>query len=564
MPSPVYALASDYVDRVAALDPIVATGIGVPGYEERLPDFSPDGEERRVEHTRETLRALDALPAEGEQDRVAAEVMRERLALDLDLHAAGEPLRHLNVLMSPMQSIRQVFDLMPRATEEDWAHIAARMLAVPQAIEGLRATLAHDIERGRVVSKRQVDACAQQATVWSGRDAPASFFAALASEFERSGVSAPALREQLDAAGREAAEAYAALADFLRDDYRPFAADTDPVGADRYALGARLFNGTTLDLEETYAWGWSEVERIQREVRETIERIAPGRSVDETIERLESDPVHAIEGVEPFREWMQELQDRTIAALHGTHFDIPEPVRRIEAMIAPEGGALAMYYTGPSEDFSRPGRTWYPTGGKTTFPLWREVSIAHHEGVPGHHLQIGTVTYLSETLSRYQRLLAGTSGHAEGWALYAERLMAELGYLDDPAAYLGMLVSQALRAARVVVDIGLHLELPVPAEHRELAGAEWTPEGAHRFLLTTSHFPPEFLASEVTRYLGIPGQAISYKVGERVWMETRSGVIGAGAEAPDLKTFHTRMLALGPMGLDQLRRESAATFAPPA
>ncbi len=119
------------------------------------------------------------------------------------------------------------------------------------------------------------------------------------------------------------------------------------------------------------------------------------------------------------------------------HFDIPEPVQRVEAMIAPPGGAAAMYYTGPAEDFSRPGRTWYPTLGKTRFPLWGEVSICYHEGVPGHHLQIGQVRYLADTLSRYQRTLAGTSGHAEGWALYAERLMGELGYLDDPAYELG-------------------------------------------------------------------------------------------------------------------------------
>ena len=99
--------------------------------------------------------------------------------------------------------------------------------------------------------------------------------------------------------------------------------------------------------------------------------------------------------------------------LNGEHFDIPEPVRQIEAMIAPPGGALAMYYTGPTEDFSRPGRTWYPTGGATRFPLWRELSVCYHEGVPGHHLQIGTTRWLGERLSRFQRLLAGTSGYVE-------------------------------------------------------------------------------------------------------------------------------------------------------
>ena len=223
------------------------------------------------------------------------------------------------------------------------------------------------------------------------------------------------------------------------------------------------------------------------------------------IAHLESDPNRAIEGVDTFRHWLQDLMDRTIAELDGTHFDIPEPVKRVEAMIAPPGGAAAMYYTGPSEDFSRPGRTWYPTLGKTRFPLWGEVSICYHEGVPGHHLQIAQVRYLADRLSRYQRTLAGSSGHAEGWALYAERLMGELGYLDDPAYELGMLRAQAMRAVRVVVDIGMHLELPIPERERYHGGETWTPELALPFVIERSWFPEDFMRSEVDRYLGHAG-----------------------------------------------------------
>ena len=226
-------------------------------------------------------------------------------------------------------------------------------------------------------------------------------------------------------------------------------------------------------------------------------------------------------------------------------------------MIAPPGGAAAMYYTGPSEDFARPGRTWYPTLGKTRFPLWGEVSICYHEGVPGHHLQIAQVRYLADTLSRYQRTLAGTSGHAEGWALYAERLMGELGYLDDPAYELGMLRAQAMRAVRVVVDIGMHLELAIPEGERYHPGETWTPDLALPFVIERSKFPPDFMASEVDRYLGLPGQAISYKIGERVWLGARDAARERGGAAFDLKEFHRRALDLGPMGLDQLDAELA-------
>jgi uncharacterized protein (DUF885 family) len=243
--------------------------------------------------------------------------------------------------------------------------------------------------------------------------------------------------------------------------------------------------------------------------------------------------------------------------MNGTHFDIAPPLHRCEAMIAPPGGAAAMYYTGPSEDFSRPGRTWYPTQGATRFPLWKEVSTCYHEAVPGHHLQVAQVKYLSEKLSRFQRLFSFVSGHGEGWALYAERLMGELGYLDDPAWEMGMLAAQAMRAVRVVVDIGMHLELKIPAHEHYHPGETWTPELALPFVIERSRFPEKFMRSEVDRYLGWPGQAISYKVGERVWLECRAEAKQRHGDAFDLKAFHTYALDLGGMGLGQLRTELA-------
>ena len=296
---------------------------------------------------------------------------------------------------------------------------------------------------------------------------------------------------------------------------------------------------------------------MRAEMRSAADQVKPGATVGEAIEVLESDPDRAIHDVDEFKDWMQSLQDATIADMDGTHFDIADPVKKIEAMIAPPGGALAMYYTGPSEDFSRPGRTWYPTGGKTSFPLWREVSIAYHEGVPGHHFQIGTTMTLSENLSRYQRLLAGSSGYSEGWALYAERLMNELGYLDKPDYYMGYLDAQALRSVRIIIDIGMHLQLRIPSTTDFHPGATWCPELAYEFMCDNVHFPNDFVASEIDRYLGLPGQAISYKVGERVWLEARAAAASHQGAAFNLKEWHNAALQLGPMGLAQMKRELA-------
>lgn len=560
------AISDDYVERAAALDPAAATMRGIIGHDHALTDYSPDAEAERAELARATLRQLDTLDADADaadgtdvsrsdRDRIAADVLRERLELGLDLYDAGEWLDELRVLGSSLQSVRQCFDLMPRDTHDEWRTIAERVALVPQSLSSLEATLAEGIRRGVTSARRQVEACITQADTWGGLGESRGYFTSLAAAFDASDVDDAALARHLTEHGERADQAYAALGRYLTDDYLPHARETDGVGADRYRVWARVFNGADLDLDETYAWGWEELHRLERDMGQVAERIPPGQPVAAVIEHLESDPARAIEGEDEFRGWLQDLIDTTIDEMDGVHFDIPAPIRRCEAMIAPPGGAAAMYYTGPSEDFSRPGRTWYPTLGRTRFPTWGEVSICYHEAVPGHHLQIGHVRYLGDRLTRFQRTMAGSSGHAEGWALYAERLMGELGYLEDPAYELGMLRAQVMRAVRVVVDIGMHLGLPIDTRDAFHPGETWTPELGLEFVLGRSCFPEDFMRSEVDRYLGLPGQAISYKVGERVWLAARDAVRLREGSAFDLKEFHRRALDLGPMGLDQLATE---------
>ncbi len=543
-----------YVEALAAAHPNMANSLGIPGRETELTDYSPDGHAERSAIRRQAEAALRLLNVETERDRVARDVMLERFDFETELESQGEHLRSLNILASPLQNTRQVFDLMPRETEEDHGRIVERMGAVPEALANYRASLAAGMDEGIVVAQRQVLGGIAQCRVWAGAGPSGSpREAGTGNGFFQNLVDSLGIDGGANVAAAE--RGYAAMAEWLESVYLPKANPHDPVGRERYQAASRGFNGIELDLDETYQWGWEELWRIQSEMASTAERISSGATAAEAIAILESDDARAIEGEDAFREWMQQTQDDTMQSLQGTHFDIAAPVQQIEAMIAPPGGALAMYYTGPSEDFSRPGRTWYPTGGETRFPLWRELSVCYHEGVPGHHLQIGTTRYLGEQLTRYQRLLAGTSGYVEGWALYAERLMAELGYLEDPAFYMGLLSSQALRAARVVIDIGMHLELPIPEQEPYHGGETWTPELALPFLIERSFFPQKMLASEVDRYLGWPGQAISYKVGEREWLAARESARESLGDAFDLKGFHQAALDLGPMGLQQLRDE---------
>jgi uncharacterized protein (DUF885 family) len=546
--SEVFDIADRFCDRLGALDPCSATYAGIAGHDHEMTDYSPAGTAARVDLVRETRAALDGAVYSNDDDRRAADVMRERFALELEQYDAGEHLRDLNIIASPMQGARQCFDLMPLDTDAEWAVAAERMRRVPASLESIEASLREGVARGLVAARRQALACAEQAATWGGRGDDTPFFGSLAAR-------RPDDTELADAA-EVATAGYAQLASYLRDEYAPEASPHNAVGRDRYALFARAFTGVELDLDETYAWGWEELHRIEDAMRHVAERILPGASIDEVIVHLDADPTRAIEGADEFIDWNQGLIDRTISDLNGAHFDIAAPLQKCEAMIAAPGSAAAMYYTAPTEDFSRPGRTWYPTMGETRFPLWKEVSTCYHEAVPGHHLQVAQVVYLADRLSRYQRLFGFVSGHGEGWALYAERLMGELGYLEDPAFEMGMLAAQAMRAVRIVVDIGMHLELPIIAGEAH-ARETWTPELALPFVVGRSRFPEVFMRSEVDRYLGWPGQAISYKVGERVWLECRAEAKARKGPAFDLKEFHTYALDLGSMGLGQLRDELA-------
>ena len=278
------------------------------------------------------------------------------------------------------------------------------------------------------------------------------------------------------------------------------------------------------------------------------DQILPGASVEEAIAHLEKDESRKLRGRDALQAWMQQLSDTAVDELSRTHFEIPDPVKKLECMIAPTPGG-AIYYTGPTDDFSRPGRMWWSIPeGVDEFDTWRETTTVYHEGVPGHHLQIGQAVYNRAQLNSWRRLLAGTSGHAEGWALYAERLMEELGYLDDPADRLGMLDGQRMRAARVVLDIGVHLGKIHPE-----TGKVWTSEDAFAFMRKNVNMNDGFVTFEVNRYLGWPGQAPSYKVGQRIWEQLRAEVKQREGAAYTDKAFHKRALDLGGVGLDTLK-----------
>jgi uncharacterized protein (DUF885 family) len=549
--TPVFQLADALVDAYADVSPVEATLAGVGGRDGTWGDLGLDGADAKADLLRSTRARLRALgPMRSRWERVAARAVEGFLDEHLEAHEHGEHLVDLNNIESTLQHLRQAFDLADRSTEAGWEATVARLATIDGAIAGYRARLEQGRSRELVVAKRQVLAGIEQARVQAG---DRSFFPTLRREWDASRIEDGRLGAALDHGIESARRGFGELADYLEKEYLPAARDEDAVGRERYLRSARRFLGMTIDPVEAYAWGWHEVHAIEAEMARVARSIVPGASVPEVVRVLEADPARSAPSPDAFLAAMRERQERALAELDGAHFDVPEPIRRIDVRMAPPGGALGAYYVPPSEGFDRCGTIWYSPGDAETFPLYDEISTAYHEGFPGHHLQCGIQVFLAEKLTRLHRLFVMYSGYAEGWALYAEQLMHELGYLERPEYVLGMLSAKLMRACRVVVDIGLHLGLRIPEDEEFHPGKTWSWALAAELVHTRAFLRKDHAESEATRYCGWPGQAISYKIGERVILELREEARRRDGARFDLKAFHARVLGAGSVGLEHLR-----------
>lgn len=553
MADDIYRLGSDMVDELVDHLPMLATYLGVPGHDHEMNDFSPEGYEATAELIRSQLRRVEAIPIPDDQwGRLAHRVAAQFAADELSWLDADEHLLELNSISSPIQDIREIFDHMDTSTAEGWSNVAARLEALGDALAGYRQTLERGRSRGMTVARRQVIEAARQAR---NHAADGSFFDSLPKAAED--VADDALLERIDEAVAGAKEAYGAIAGYLESVYLPDAVDADGVGEERYVRLARKFLGADIEPKATYDWGWEEVARLRAAMSEVTDEIQPGAGLAEVLDLLQTDPNRAAHSQQEFRDLMQARLEVALSDLEGAHFEVPEPIRRVEVKMAPPGGSLGAYYVSPSEDFARPGTVWWSKGDKQVIPLFDEVSTAYHEGFPGHHLQSGLQMTAGDRVSRLQKLLVWYSGTGEGWALYAEDLMDELGYLEKPDYRMGKLASEMLRACRVVIDIGSHLDLPIPEGQPFHPGERWSFDLGVEMLEAYAAQDHDIAVSEMNRYLGWAGQAISYKVGQQAIHDLRSTEkqrLGAGFDQRD---FHARLLAIGSTGLTVMRDHMA-------
>ena len=541
-PSLLDASCEVYVHDLAALSPTDATAWGIPGFEGELQDFSPDYWNAIAERNRDMVADVDAFDDGTDDnddeedfddiDRVTADVLRDRVCLDLALHHQGETLRLLNNIDSPVQTIRDTFLIMPNDTAEDLENIRERLSRVPDALHGYCESLAEAAGQGRVAALRQVEEVISQCEDLAEPD----------SLLDSLGL------PEADPIVESAQEAFARVAAWLGEQLAPHAPHEDAVGRDRYEQFSHLHVGEVVDLDDAYRWSLEQLRAIEAEQQQLATQLyGAGTTVREALKKLNADERYLITGTDALQEWMQNIADQAIRDLNGRYFAIPEQAKNIECLIDPAGTG-GIFYTPPSDDFTRPGRMWWSVPkGQDTFHTWQELTTVFHEGVPGHHLQISQALAESTNLNLWRRLVAWNAGHGEGWALYAETLMKELGYHEDPGTRMGYLDAQRLRAARVAIDIGVHLGKKNP----EATGA-WDASYARSFLRENTSMTEASLSFELNRYLGWPGQAASYAIGQRLWQQLRDDALTQGMTLAD---FHSAALSYGSIPMSILRNQ---------
>jgi uncharacterized protein (DUF885 family) len=349
------------------------------------------------------------------------------------------------------------------------------------------------------------------------------------------------LREVTDEVIRPAFARYRAV---LADELQPVARDHDHPGLchidggdEVYAALDKIHTSLDLTAQELHDIGMEEItERLPAEYAEIGGRAFGTSDVDEIFERLRTDP-NLRYGTS------DEIMTDAADALERAKAAIPDwfgrlPVADCAITEVPEylaADSPPAYYFPPAGDGSRPGTYYVNTHNPADKSRTEAESIGYHESIPGHHLQLAIAAELTD-LPSFQRFGFGNTAYVEGWALYTERLADEMGLYGGDLDRIGMLTADAWRAGRLVVDTGLH-------------ALGWTRQQAIDFFVENTPLDESEVAVEIDRYIGMPGQALAYKAGQRELFRLRAAAKDRLGDRFDIKGFHDAVLAHGAVTL---------------
>ncbi len=545
----------EFFEENLKLNPIQATAIGDLRYNDQLPNVL--GAEFRARQREFNQRWLERIRAVSRDELIG----QDRLSYDIFIYnreQALEGMRYpswqipLNQFFSfpnfvaTMGSGRSIQPFKTVKQYEDWLARMDRIVVVwDQAIGNMREGIAAGVVQPRAIMEKVLPQLAAHVV----DDVEESIFLGPVKSFpdEFSAEVKARLSEAYRAAARDKMiPAYRRLYDYVRDEYIPACRETVgwsalPGGGDWYNYRIKTFTTTDLTADEIHAFGLAEVARIRAEMERVMEQVGFEGDLHEFFTHLETDERFYYTDAEALLQGYRDLQAR-VDALLPKLFDVAPKanyeVRAVEAFRA-ESSAGASYQPG-TPDGSRPGVFYVNTFNLKGQPKYGMETLSIHEASPGHHFQI-SIQQEIEDLPAFRRF-GGYSAFSEGWALYAESLGKELGLFTDPYQYYGRLSDEMLRAMRLVVDTGLHAK-------------GWSRERAIAYMQDNSSMAESDVVSEVERYIAIPGQALAYKVGQRVISNLRAEAEAALGEDFDVRAFHRQVLIDGAMPLDVLARK---------
>jgi uncharacterized protein (DUF885 family) len=546
--TPAFLLADLYVEEMLKRSPETCTMVGDHSQDHLLDDYSYPAIKKELEFCNSYLEKFQAVELQNAQDELAIKLIISDLNSTINSLTSNHEMLAYGVFNSPMNELRELFDFMEYQNQEDYQKLLSRLNLLPETLTAWLRSLVTFQGKGVVNSKRNVKELIRQALTIFENKSYTTFVVENLKNYK--GVLEENLPQELKDAATHADLLHYFLAVSIEDELLTDARETDGVGQEAYQLFAQDYTYPEIDLDELYQYGVKEVASITKRMHEVASSILPNySSLSEVTEYLNNHPNYKIVGKVNLVAKLRAFTDDAISALNGVEFDIPTEILNVDILLNEDSLDASPYYTPPSEDLSRNGATWFPTMGRDEFTIWDQLSTWYHEGVPGHHLQCGTQAIQGDKLTRYQRIVAWHSGYGEGWALYSERLMDELGFYVDPGYMFGYLQAQMLRAARIVIDLSLH------TKKYDNSIQEWNFDTAVNFLKEVALLDQQYAISEVNRYLSAPGQAISYKVGERVWLELRNLYLSTLGDQADLKSFHAYALSLGSLPLDLFKIE---------
>ena len=549
------AFAGAYWETFLETNPLFATALGDARFDDRLPDQSPAGiaaARARYAGLLAKVDALDALDASnlGDDDRVTRDALREALAADLALLDSG--LVEWNV--DPLDGIPVDFLNVPAyqrlETPDDGRHMVARWRAMAACTDQHVASLRRSRAAGRVACRAPVDRTIDILAEVLGR--PAEDWPLLA---PLGGLGAlpgwtTADRERFstelrEAVNRDIRPAFGRLHDALVTEILPAARPAERPGMCHVDGGLAGYRGLVrahtsldLDVEEIHRIGLEEIARIDAEMDALAGRTLGTANLADALAALRGDPAL-------YFTTRDEVYEKAASSLARASEAIPDWFGRLPAApceivrMGPheEVHSTIAYYRQPAVDGSRPGQYYLNTSSPGTRPRYEAEALAYHESIPGHHLQIAIGQELTH-LPEFRKHL-GPTAFFEGWGLYTERLADEMGLYSSDLDRIGVLSFDAWRAARLVVDTGMH-------------ALGWPRERAIAFMHEHTALASDNIANEVDRYIVMPGQALAYKTGQLELLRLRAEARVALGAAFDVRDFHDVLLGSGALPLTAL------------